>query len=141
MQTPHTGTTASAPEHDSSTAQLDGEESDRQAKASPAKADEPAPAPGSRPGPVPGTETPAAATETPAGTGKAVGAPAAGRRTVALAVAGLTAAVLLLSGLSLAVGAGEVGVGGVLDYLLNRDGAARMPVSPWSSGTCGSRAP
>ncbi|MEU8565322.1 Fe(3+)-hydroxamate ABC transporter permease FhuB [Streptomyces cyaneofuscatus] len=116
MQTPHTGTTASAPEHDSSTAQLDGGESDRTAKTPPAGAEEPAPAAGSRPGSVP-------ATEISPGTGAASRAPSAGSRTVALAVAGLTVAVLLLSGLSLSIGAGEVGVGGVLDYLLNRDGA------------------
>ncbi|MGV9878907.1 Fe(3+)-hydroxamate ABC transporter permease FhuB [Streptomyces sp. NPDC003006] len=45
------------------------------------------------------------------------------RRTVGLAVAGFTFALLLLVVLSLCVGAGEVGPGGVLDYLLNRGGA------------------
>ncbi|MFE0173790.1 Fe(3+)-hydroxamate ABC transporter permease FhuB [Streptomyces sp. NPDC059002] len=45
------------------------------------------------------------------------------RRTVAWAVAGFTCAVLLLAALSLSVGAGEVGPGGVLDYLFNRGGA------------------
>lgn len=44
-------------------------------------------------------------------------------RTIALAVTGFTVAVLLLAALSLCVGAGEVGPGGVLDYLLGRDGA------------------
>ncbi|CAM5268204.1 Vitamin B12 import system permease protein BtuC [Streptomyces microflavus] len=116
MQTPRTGTTASAPEHDSSTAQLDGEVSERRAKTPPAGAEETAPEPGSRPGSVPGTEI-------SPGTETAPGAPSTGRRTVALAVAGLAVAVLLLSGLSLSIGAGEVGVGGVLDYLLDRGGA------------------
>lgn len=122
MQTPRTGATASAPEHDSSTAQLDGGESERRATTPPAGAEEPAPAPGSRPGSVPGTEI-SAGTEISPGAEAASRAPSAGGRTVALAVAGLTVAVLLLSGLSLSIGAGEVGVGGVLDYLLNRDGA------------------
>ncbi|MET9093559.1 Fe(3+)-hydroxamate ABC transporter permease FhuB [Streptomyces cyaneofuscatus] len=122
MQTPHTGTTASAPEHDSSTAQLDGGESERTAKAPPAGAEEPAPAVGSRPGSVPATEISPGKESSP-GTEAASRAPSTGGRTVALAVAGLTVAVLLLSGLSLSIGAGEVGVGGVLDYLLNRDGA------------------
>ncbi|MFJ2772016.1 Fe(3+)-hydroxamate ABC transporter permease FhuB [Streptomyces sp. NPDC087300] len=44
-------------------------------------------------------------------------------RSVALAVAGFVVALVLLVGLSLCVGAGEVGAGGVLDYLLNRGGA------------------
>ncbi|MFE9014489.1 Fe(3+)-hydroxamate ABC transporter permease FhuB [Streptomyces cyaneofuscatus] len=122
MQTPHTGTTASAPEHDSSTAQLDGGESERTARTPPAGAEEPAPAAGSRPGSVPATETSPGKESSP-GTEAASRAPSAGGRTVALAVAGLAVAVLLLSGLSLSIGAGEVGVGGVLDYLLNRDGA------------------
>lgn len=50
----------------------------------------------------------------------------AGRRsgtTVAWAVAGSLTALLLLCAASLSVGAGEVGPGGALDYLLNRDGA------------------
>ncbi|MGW0533448.1 Fe(3+)-hydroxamate ABC transporter permease FhuB [Streptomyces sp. NPDC003032] len=47
----------------------------------------------------------------------------AARRTVGLAIAGFTLALLLLAVLSLCVGAGEVGPGGVLDYLLNRGGA------------------
>ncbi|CAM5269383.1 Iron complex transport system permease protein OS=Streptomyces microflavus OX=1919 GN=Smic_00460 PE=3 SV=1 [Streptomyces microflavus] len=115
METPRTGTTASAPEHDSSTAQLDGEVSERRARTLPAGAEETAPEPGSRPGSVPGTEI-------SPGTETAPGAPSTGRRTVALAVAGLAVAVLLLSGLSLSIGA-EVGVGGVLDYLLDRGGA------------------
>ncbi|OSC57185.1 Fe3+-hydroxamate ABC transporter permease FhuB, partial [Streptomyces sp. BF-3] len=42
---------------------------------------------------------------------------------MAVAVAGLALAVLLLTALSLSIGAGEVGAGGVLDYLLGRDGA------------------
>ncbi|MGW4182052.1 Fe(3+)-hydroxamate ABC transporter permease FhuB [Streptomyces albidoflavus] len=49
-----------------------------------------------------------------------------GRRsgtTVAWAVAGSLAALLLLCAASLSIGAGEVGPGGALDYLLNRDGA------------------
>lgn len=49
------------------------------------------------------------------------------RRTVALAVAGFTAAVLVLAAVSLCVGAGEVGVSGVLDYLLDRGGARSDP--------------
>lgn len=44
-------------------------------------------------------------------------------RSVAFAVAGFAVALLGLVGLSLCVGAGEVGAGGVLDYLLNRGGA------------------
>ncbi|WP_398656971.1 Fe(3+)-hydroxamate ABC transporter permease FhuB [Streptomyces kanamyceticus] len=44
-------------------------------------------------------------------------------RSVALAVAGFVVALVVLVGLSLCVGAGEVGAGGVLDYLLNRGGA------------------
>lgn len=40
-----------------------------------------------------------------------------------IAVAGLALAVLLLPAISLSIGAGEVGPGGVLDYLLGRDGA------------------
>ncbi|MDJ1137064.1 Fe(3+)-hydroxamate ABC transporter permease FhuB [Streptomyces iconiensis] len=51
------------------------------------------------------------------------GSEAARTRTIALAVTAFTAVVLLLAALSLCVGAGEVGPGGVLDYLLNRDGA------------------
>lgn len=50
----------------------------------------------------------------------------AGRRsgtTVAWAVAGSLTALLLLCAASLSIGAGEVGPGGALDYLLNRDGA------------------
>ncbi|MFF8564671.1 Fe(3+)-hydroxamate ABC transporter permease FhuB [Streptomyces albidoflavus] len=50
----------------------------------------------------------------------------AGRRsgaTVAWAVAGGVIALLLLCAASLSLGAGEVGPGGALDYLLNRDGA------------------
>ncbi|MBW5426094.1 iron chelate uptake ABC transporter family permease subunit, partial [Streptomyces sp. BG9H] len=47
----------------------------------------------------------------------------AARRQVALAVTGFSLALLLLAALSLSVGAGEVGPGGVLDYLLNRRGA------------------
>ncbi|PWS43261.1 hypothetical protein DKT74_17680, partial [Streptomyces sp. ZEA17I] len=70
MQTPHTGTTASAPEHDSSTAQLDGGESDRGAKTPPAGADEPVPAPGSGPGPAPGAEISPGAPAGPAATAK-----------------------------------------------------------------------
>ncbi|MFB7917466.1 Fe(3+)-hydroxamate ABC transporter permease FhuB [Streptomyces sp. NPDC056061] len=45
-----------------------------------------------------------------------------GRRT-RLIVAGFAAIVVLLCGISLCVGAGEVGPGGALDYLLNRHGA------------------
>lgn len=45
------------------------------------------------------------------------------RRRTWLVVAGFTALVLLLCGVSLCVGAGEVGPGGALDYLLNRHGA------------------
>ncbi|MFF8549031.1 Fe(3+)-hydroxamate ABC transporter permease FhuB [Streptomyces albidoflavus] len=50
----------------------------------------------------------------------------AGRRsgtTLAWAVAGSLTALLLLCAASLSIGAGEVGPGGALDYLLNRDGA------------------
>ncbi|MFD9903555.1 Fe(3+)-hydroxamate ABC transporter permease FhuB [Streptomyces sp. NPDC059063] len=45
------------------------------------------------------------------------------RRTVLVSVTALTALVLLLCAVSLSVGAGEVGPGGALDYLLNRGGA------------------
>ncbi|MFE3380719.1 Fe(3+)-hydroxamate ABC transporter permease FhuB [Streptomyces anulatus] len=115
MQTPRTGTTASAPEHHSSTVQLGGDEADRTAKAVPAGHE----------GAFPGTET---------GTTSETGQPDAEpgdtrptadprRRTVVAAAAGLALAVLLLTALSLSIGAGEVGPGGVLDYLLGRDGA------------------
>ncbi|GHG49819.1 Fe(3+)-hydroxamate ABC transporter permease FhuB [Streptomyces griseocarneus] len=46
-----------------------------------------------------------------------------GRRTLLIASASLLAAVLVLAALSLSVGAGEVGPGDVLDYLLGRNGA------------------
>ncbi|WP_335932744.1 Fe(3+)-hydroxamate ABC transporter permease FhuB [Streptomyces sp. PTD5-9] len=51
--------------------------------------------------------------------------PASGpsRRRVWPVVAGFAALVVLLCGVSLSVGAGEVGPGGALDYLLNRHGA------------------
>ncbi|MFF9399158.1 Fe(3+)-hydroxamate ABC transporter permease FhuB [Streptomyces sp. NPDC014744] len=45
------------------------------------------------------------------------------RRRTWLVVAGFAAVVVLLCGVSLCVGAGEVGAGGALDYLLNRHGA------------------
>ncbi|PSK74510.1 Fe(3+)-hydroxamate ABC transporter permease FhuB [Streptomyces sp. CS149] len=99
MQTPRTGTTASAPEHDSSTLQLDGNEADRPTAVAAVPA---------TPAAIPGDSS---ATADPR------------RRTVAAAVAGLAFAVLLLTALSLSIGAGEVGAGGVLDYLLGRDGA------------------
>ncbi|TYR56660.1 iron ABC transporter permease [Streptomyces parvus] len=99
MQTPRTGTTASAPEHDSSTLQLDGGEADRPTAVAAVPA---------TPAAIPGDSS---ATADPR------------RRTVAAAVAGLAFAVLLLTALSLSIGAGEVGAGGVLDYLLGRDGA------------------
>ncbi|MFI9201258.1 Fe(3+)-hydroxamate ABC transporter permease FhuB [Streptomyces sp. NPDC053048] len=46
-----------------------------------------------------------------------------GRRTLLVASASLLLAVLVLAALSLSIGAGEVGPGDVLDYLLGRDGA------------------
>ncbi|MGW2183877.1 Fe(3+)-hydroxamate ABC transporter permease FhuB [Streptomyces sp. NPDC001732] len=45
------------------------------------------------------------------------------RRRTGPVIAGFAAALVLLCGVSLCVGAGEVGPGGVLDYLLNRHGA------------------
>jgi iron complex transport system permease protein len=45
------------------------------------------------------------------------------RRRTGLVIAGFAAALVLLCGVSLCVGAGEVGPGGALDYLLNRHGA------------------
>ncbi|MFD0272899.1 Fe(3+)-hydroxamate ABC transporter permease FhuB [Kitasatospora sp. NPDC127111] len=53
------------------------------------------------------------------------GAPPSGpaRRTTRLTVVGILAALLALTALSLSVGAGEVGPGRVLDYLLDRGGA------------------
>ncbi|MFF9347870.1 Fe(3+)-hydroxamate ABC transporter permease FhuB [Streptomyces sp. NPDC014734] len=58
----------------------------------------------------------------PDGTGGVPAAEPSGRRT-RLVVAGFAAVVVLLCGVSLCVGAGEVGPGGALDYLLNRHGA------------------
>ncbi|WP_338930731.1 Fe(3+)-hydroxamate ABC transporter permease FhuB [Streptomyces netropsis] len=46
-----------------------------------------------------------------------------GRRTLLLVSASLVLAVLVVAALSLSIGAGEVGPGDVLDYLLGRDGA------------------
>ncbi|MEX2984347.1 Fe(3+)-hydroxamate ABC transporter permease FhuB [Streptomyces sp. C36] len=46
-----------------------------------------------------------------------------GRRTLLIASASLLLAVLVLAALSLSVGAGEVGPGDVLDYVLGRNGA------------------
>ncbi|MFF9567379.1 Fe(3+)-hydroxamate ABC transporter permease FhuB [Streptomyces sp. NPDC014685] len=45
------------------------------------------------------------------------------RRRTGLVIAGFAAVLVLLCGVSLCVGAGEVGPGGALDYLLNRHGA------------------
>ncbi|MFF8618586.1 Fe(3+)-hydroxamate ABC transporter permease FhuB [Streptomyces sp. NPDC015350] len=45
------------------------------------------------------------------------------RRRTGAVIAGFAAALVLLCGVSLCVGAGEVGPGGALDYLLNRHGA------------------
>ncbi|TVL89877.1 Fe3+-hydroxamate ABC transporter permease FhuB [Streptomyces sp. SAJ15] len=47
----------------------------------------------------------------------------AGARTVRVATLALTATVLVLAALSLSIGAGEVGPGQVMDYLLDRGGA------------------
>ncbi|MET7507126.1 Fe(3+)-hydroxamate ABC transporter permease FhuB [Streptomyces albidoflavus] len=60
---------------------------------------------------------PAPGPDSPAPAGRRPGA------TVAWAVAGGVTALLLLCAASLSLGAGEVGPGGALDYLLNRDGA------------------
>ncbi|MCA6094212.1 Fe(3+)-hydroxamate ABC transporter permease FhuB [Streptomyces sp. SCA3-4] len=54
---------------------------------------------------------------------QAVPRPSQGRRALLTASASLLAAVLVLAALSLSVGAGEVGPGDVLDYLLGRNGA------------------
>ncbi|MEV5241048.1 Fe(3+)-hydroxamate ABC transporter permease FhuB [Streptomyces cinnamoneus] len=54
---------------------------------------------------------------------RAVPRPSRGRRAQLTAPAFLLAAVLVLAALSLSVGAGEVGPGDVLDYLLGRNGA------------------
>ncbi|MER8268248.1 Fe(3+)-hydroxamate ABC transporter permease FhuB [Streptomyces griseus] len=115
MQTPHTGTTASAPEHDSPTVQLEGGAADPTADTVPAGREEASPGTGN--GTPSETGQPAAVTESPRSTADPR------RRTVAAALAGLALAVLLLTALSLSIGAGEVGPGGVLDYLLGRDGA------------------
>ncbi|MET8660929.1 Fe(3+)-hydroxamate ABC transporter permease FhuB [Streptomyces griseus] len=115
MQTPHTGTTASAPEHDSPTAQLEGGAADPTADTVPTGREEASPGTGN--GTPSETGQPAAVTESPRSTADPR------RRTVAAALAGLALAVLLLTALSLSIGAGEVGPGGVLDYLLGRDGA------------------
>nr|WP_281730707.1 Fe(3+)-hydroxamate ABC transporter permease FhuB [Streptomyces sp. RG38] len=58
----------------------------------------------------------------PAGTERSSSADPSRHRT-RLIVAGCAAAVVLLGALSLCVGAGEVGPGGALDYVLNRHGA------------------
>ncbi|MEU1132181.1 Fe(3+)-hydroxamate ABC transporter permease FhuB [Streptomyces sp. NPDC005900] len=103
MRTPTAGTTPRAPQQPKKPGEL--AEGDREANP---EADTGRNAHGSSP------ERPApAATPTPPPRS----------RTVALAVAGFTLALLLLVALSLCVGAGEIGPGGVLDYLLNRDGA------------------
>ncbi|MET9919286.1 Fe(3+)-hydroxamate ABC transporter permease FhuB [Streptomyces sp. NPDC006435] len=57
-----------------------------------------------------------------AGTERRPAAEPSRRRTGAV-IAGFAAALVLLCGVSLCVGAGEVGPGGALDYLLNRHGA------------------
>ncbi|MEU1309319.1 Fe(3+)-hydroxamate ABC transporter permease FhuB [Streptomyces cinnamoneus] len=54
---------------------------------------------------------------------QAVPRPSQGRRALLTASASLLAAVLVLATLSLSIGAGEVGPGDVLDYLLGRNGA------------------
>ncbi|MBD3551552.1 Fe(3+)-hydroxamate ABC transporter permease FhuB [Streptomyces sp. SP18CM02] len=142
MQTPRTGATASAPEHDPSTVQLDGGEADRTAAAATAGREEASPGAesgttpqaGGSPGRPPVRDGAAAlpdGSRAPAeGPGGSL-SPAGGRgtpadprgRTVVVAVTGLALAVVLLTALSLSIGAGEVGPGGVLDYLLGRDGA------------------
>ncbi|MEU6957778.1 Fe(3+)-hydroxamate ABC transporter permease FhuB [Streptomyces sp. NPDC045714] len=116
MQTPHTGTTASAPEHDSSSVQLGGGEAGRTVATVAAAREEASPATGNGTPSESGQSTAAVA-------GDPLSAADPRRRTVAAAVAGLALAVLLLTALSLSIGAGEVGPGGVLDYLLGRDGA------------------
>ncbi|MFH9296660.1 Fe(3+)-hydroxamate ABC transporter permease FhuB [Streptomyces sp. NPDC017520] len=115
MHTPHTGTTASAPEHDSSTVQLDGGETGRTAETVPDGREEASQGTGN--GTTADTGQPTAVTGEPRSTADPRG------RTVAAAIGGLALAVLLLTALSLSIGAGEVGPGGVLDYLLGRDGA------------------
>ncbi|MFI9235095.1 Fe(3+)-hydroxamate ABC transporter permease FhuB [Streptomyces sp. NPDC053079] len=62
-------------------------------------------------------------TEAEAVDDQALSRPSHGRRTLVVASASLLLAVLVLAALSLSVGAGEVGPGDVLDYLLGRDGA------------------
>ncbi|MDT0448629.1 Fe(3+)-hydroxamate ABC transporter permease FhuB [Streptomyces hesseae] len=54
---------------------------------------------------------------------QAVPRPSHGRRKLPVIAAGLLFAVLVIAALSLSVGAGEVGPGAVLDYLLGRHGA------------------
>ncbi|GHC34191.1 Fe(3+)-hydroxamate ABC transporter permease FhuB [Streptomyces cinnamoneus] len=54
---------------------------------------------------------------------QAVPRPSQGRRALPAAAASLLAAVLVLAALSLSIGAGEVGPGDVLDYVLGRNGA------------------
>lgn len=142
MQTPRTGATASAPEHDPSTVQLDGGEADRTAAAATAGREEASPGAesgttpqaGGSPGRPPvrdgaaalpdGSRAPAEGPGGPLSPAGGRGTPADPRgRTVVVAVTGLALAVVLLTALSLSIGAGEVGPGGVLDYLLGRDGA------------------
>ncbi|MBK6027915.1 iron ABC transporter permease, partial [Streptomyces sp. MBT59] len=129
MQTPRTGTTASAPEHDSSTVQLDGGEADRSTEAASAGHGEASP--GTERGATPETGQPSGHLPVPddAATPDGSRATADGsratadprRRTVVVAVAGLAFAVLLLTGLSLSIGAGEVGPGGVLVQAVTRN--------------------
>ncbi|MFF8555511.1 Fe(3+)-hydroxamate ABC transporter permease FhuB [Streptomyces sp. NPDC015501] len=135
MQTPRTGTTASAPEPDSPTVQLDGSEADPSAKALPADRQgaprgdgKGAPPGGGRtPGRPPGGLLGPSSGHRPAPGEPASHGPRPAadprRRTVAAAVVGLALAALVLTALSLSIGAGEVSPGGVLDYLLGRDGA------------------
>ncbi len=62
-------------------------------------------------------------TEAEAAADQALPGPSHGRRTLLAGSFCLLLAVLVLAALSLSVGAGEVGPGDVLDYLLGRDGA------------------
>ncbi|MEF3119469.1 Fe(3+)-hydroxamate ABC transporter permease FhuB [Streptomyces chrestomyceticus] len=126
MQKQRTGIAAPPSEHGAEGVALPGAVAQKDARPS---ADDPRFASG-RPAAGPGgrTEDEHLADEPPEGEHPSDERPAGTtRRTVALAVAGFAAAVLVLAAVSLCVGAGEVGVSGVLDYLLDRGGARSDP--------------
>ncbi|MEU7161386.1 Fe(3+)-hydroxamate ABC transporter permease FhuB [Streptomyces chrestomyceticus] len=126
MQKQRTGIAAPPSEHGAEGVALPGAVAQKDARPS---ADDPRFASG-RPAAGPGerTEDERLTDERPEGECPSDERPAGTtRRTVALAVAGFAAAVLVLAAVSLCVGAGEVGVSGVLDYLLDRGGARSDP--------------